>query len=293
MRVLFRLALAAGVLSFVGCGDDSGDDGAEMDAGPVADETPMPTPPPPPPAASDDDEPEPEPTPPEPSPPMMDDEDAGIEDEEPVEETPPPLPSDGNALSVCLDDDVCNGDDLLCFVHGNYRGYCADDCDVDDDCPEIDGIAGVCSRDNKCHIDCDVDGEPEGDCPSNMACVEVASAQIRTDFVCQYPEPKDRDSFERCDGLRGDSDCMEGLSCDVFVGLPLLSELAEPYCARTCTEASDCDDAGSDATPVCDLNSILVSDGLCALECEEDDQCPGDMECITIDLLQRRCGYPL
>jgi hypothetical protein len=44
---------------------------------------------------------------------------------------------------------------------------------------------------------------------------------------------------------------------------------------------------------VCEANNILEAGGLCALECEDDEHCPGDMACITIDLLQRRCGHRL
>jgi hypothetical protein len=39
-------------------------------------------------------------------------------------------------------------------------------------------------------------------------------------FVCQCPEPKDGAVYTMCDGLRGDSDCQDGLSCSVMVGLP-------------------------------------------------------------------------
>ena len=32
------------------------------------------------------------------------------------------LPDDGEALSVCMSTEDCNGDDLICAVFGTYRG---------------------------------------------------------------------------------------------------------------------------------------------------------------------------
>jgi hypothetical protein len=221
------------------------------------------------------------------------DEDAGTAmDEEPAQPAEVTLPTDGNALSVCATDEDCNGDDLLCVAYGFYRGYCADDCGEDADCPAIDGIEATC-RGGSCEIDCGVDGAPDGDCPANMECAQLSGGLLASTFVCQYPEPKDGAVYTMCDGLRGDSDCQEGLSCSVMVGLPLLSEAAAPYCSEGCTEDADCSDPGFGATPVCDRQSVLLAEGQCALDCDNDRQCPDDMLCIALDPLQKRCGYPL
>jgi hypothetical protein len=223
-----------------------------------------------------------------------DDDDAGMDatGEEPMPPADVALPSDGNALSVCANDGDCNGDDLVCVTYGFYRGYCADDCNEDDDCPAVDGIAASC-RDGSCEIDCGVDGAADGDCPENMECAEIRMGLLASTFVCQYPEPKNGAVYTMCDGLRGDSDCQDGLSCSVMVGLPLLSEAAAPYCSEGCMEAADCSDPGFGATPVCDRQSVLLAEGQCALDCDNDRQCPDDMLCITLDPLQKRCGYPL
>jgi hypothetical protein len=212
--------------------------------------------------------------------------DAG--DEEPDETVT--LPSDGEALSVCAASTDCTGDGLSCSIFGTQQGFCSAECDEDDDCDEIDGLESSCDNLGVCVVDCVGDGEGDGECPQHMECVPVQSLLTPT-YRCQYPEPKDHDIYEVCDGLRGDADCMEGLTCQVLAGLPLLSDVTLPYCAAGCTEAADCDDQGSDATPVCDQTSLFVLEGLCALECAEDDDCPGDMECFSMDLLENRCGY--
>lgn len=297
-RTLTCWLMLASVIPLLACGDDSSDDDLVLDAGPVSgDAADAATPPDTaiPAAVSDtDDASEPRGSEPESVAPQ--DDDAGV-DEEPAsaeEEPEPALPSDGEALSVCASDDDCTGSEsLACLLFGTYQGYCTEDCDDDDDCPEIEGLAGICTTDGRCAVDCEVDGEADGECPSNMECIEVTSVLLTSAFTCQYPEPKDGDEYALCNGLRGDADCKEGLSCDAFLGLPLLSELAQPYCAAECSEAGDCVDPGTGATPVCDVNNILEAGGLCALECEDDGHCPGDMECITIDLLQRRCGHRL
>ncbi len=203
------------------------------------------------------------------------------------------LPSDGEALSVCLETADCNGDDLVCTVFGTYRGYCADDCTEAADCAEIDGLEPACDNTGRCVLDCAGDDNwGGGECPENMECVAVVGSLLSENFFrCQYPEPKDHDIYETCDGLRGDADCKEGLMCSVLAGLPLLSDLTLPYCAATCTEAADCDDQGSDAMPVCDTTSLFIAEGLCALECADDKDCPGDMLCFSMDLLSNRCGY--
>ena len=202
------------------------------------------------------------------------------------------LPSDGNALSVCSSDDDCNGDDLLCAAFGNFRGYCAEDCKIDADCAKIDGITPACDATGRCVVDCVGAGKGDGACPNDMVCAEVMTSLFSTSlYRCQYPEPKNHVVFEPCDSLRADSDCEEGLTCSVFVGLPLLSDITLPYCAASCAEATDCNAQGSGATPVCDLSNPLSTKGLCALECTDDKQCPGDMLCRTLDLLRRRCGF--
>ena len=199
------------------------------------------------------------------------------------------LPTDGNALSLCTKDADCNGDDLVCVIFSTYRGYCADDCKQDSDCPALEGIAATCSS-NECVVDCAGSGNGDGACPTNMECVQ-ASSGLSSSYRCQYPEPKDKAVYEPCDGLRGNADCQEGLTCDVFIGLPLLSDLASPHCVEPCMDASDCSDPGSKATLVCDRDSVLVSEGQCALECANDKDCPGDMLCLAISPLQLRCGY--
>ncbi|MDH5673899.1 MAG: hypothetical protein OEZ06_17205 [Myxococcales bacterium] len=219
--------------------------------------------------------------------------DAAIADAGPATSVEVPvatLPSDGELASVCSRDDDCNGDDLVCVVYGTYRGYCSEDCASDDDCSALDGIDASCSG-GRCVIDCTGSGAGDGPCPSQMECAETASAPLSTRYRCQYPEPKDHAVYEPCDALRGNADCMEGLSCSVFVGLPLLSELALPYCSEGCSDAADCSDPGSGATVVCDRANPLASEGQCALACENDKQCPGDTLCVSVNVLQPRCGY--
>jgi hypothetical protein len=72
---------------------------------------------------------------------------------------------------------------------------------------------------------------------------------------------------------------------------PSLTDPRVAICAAECMEASDCDDLGSDATPVCDLAPLSPFESICALECAEDDECPDDMVCLDVDLVTNRCGY--
>ena len=217
--------------------------------------------------------------------------DAGFGGDAAVDDAPV-LPSDGKALSLCSSDDDCNGDDLLCVAFGNFRGYCAEDCKVDEDCATINGIAPACDATGRCVIDCVGAGKGDGDCPTDMVCAEIMTSLFTNSlYRCQYSEPKNRAAYEPCDSLRADSDCKKGLSCSVFVGVPLLSDITLPYCAASCAEATDCNAHGSGATPVCDLTIPLSTEGLCALECTDDKQCPGEMLCRNLDLLRRRCGF--
>jgi hypothetical protein len=216
-------------------------------------------------------------------------EDAGIEPD--PGETPAALPTDGNALSVCESSNDCNGDDLECAVFGTYTGYCAEDCATDDDCAEIDGIAPTCDSKGVCVIVCAGSGEGDGACPMNMTCAAIAPTVFDAPlYRCQYPEPKNRDLYETCDAKRRDADCKDGLTCQLFPGL---TDFRDSVCVSSCTEATDCDDLGSNATPVCDLSPFNLFERICALDCNEDEDCPGEMTCLAIDLLTSRCGHQL
>jgi len=218
-----------------------------------------------------------------------DDDDGGVEMD--ASEPLPDLPMDGNALSVCESTEDCNGDDLECAVFGNYRGYCAEDCATDDDCAEIDGIAPICDSSGVCVLVCAGSGEGDGECPENMTCAAIMPTLLDPVlYRCQYPQPKNLDIYEVCDAAKDNADCKGDLTCQIFPGL---TDLRDSVCSAGCTEASDCDDLGGDATPVCDLSALAPFDGICALDCQEDEECPADMICIAVDLLTNRCGHEL
>jgi hypothetical protein len=214
-------------------------------------------------------------------------EDAGVaSDAGDAGEPLPLLPMDGNALSVCASSDDCNGDDLLCAVFGSYQGYCAQDCGDDADCAAIDGITPSCDDDGVCVIDCAGDGGI-GECPNDMVCAAIMPTSFDDPYYrCQYPEPKNLGVYEVCDD---DAQCEGELTCEV----PGLLDLRATICSATCSEASDCDALGGSATPVCDPPPLSPFDGVCALDCAEDGDCPGDMTCIAVDLLTNRCGHEL
>ncbi len=214
------------------------------------------------------------------------DDDGGVVEED--ASTPDPvLPMDGDALSVCESTDDCNGDDLVCAVFGNAQGYCAEDCADDADCDAVDGVDAFCDNDDRCVIDCSEEGS-DGDCPTNMVCIESTTSVIADPiFRCQYPEPKNLDMYEVCDPDRGNADCKVELTCQVFPGL---TDLRDSSCVAGCMEADDCDDLDSEATAVCDLEP-LSDEGVCALECEQDEDCPSEMTCIETDLVTMRCGH--
>lgn len=221
---------------------------------------------------------------------MEPDEDGGV-DPDAGEDPGPVLPMDGNALSVCTSTDDCNGDDLVCAVFGTYRGYCAEDCGESADCAEIGGIEATCDNNDRCVLDCAGGGEGDGECPTNMICAEITANPILDPiYRCQYPEPKNLDTYEVCDPDRGNSECREHLTCTMFPGL---TDLRDSACVAGCTEASDCDDHGGAATPVCDPMPLSPLDGMCALECEEDTDCPDEMTCIDVDLISKRCGHEI
>lgn len=221
---------------------------------------------------------------------MEPDDDGGVIDEDASVDPGPVLPMDGNALSVCLSTDDCNGDDLVCAVFGSYRGYCAQDCSESADCAEIDGIEPTCDLNDRCVIDCAGAGEGDGACPENMACAAITTNPLNPIYRCQYPEEKNLDTYEVCDVDRGNADCREHLTCQMFPGL---TDLRDSVCVAGCEEAADCEDHGGTATPVCDLMPLSPLDGMCALECEEDDECPDEMTCIEVDLLTKRCGHEI
>jgi hypothetical protein len=203
----------------------------------------------------------------------------------------PMLPMDGNALSVCASTEDCNGDDLVCAVFGTFRGYCAEDCAESADCGEVGGVEATCDNNDRCVIDCVGGGEGDGECPENMICAAVTTNPILEPiFRCQYPEPKNLDTYAICDPDLGNSECREHLICQMFPGL---TDLRDSVCVAECTEPADCDDHGGTATPVCDVNPLSPLDGMCALECEEDAECPDEMTCIDVDLLSKRCGHEI
>ena len=206
-------------------------------------------------------------------------------------EPPVVLPMDGNALSVCASSDDCNGDDLRCALFGSYQGYCAEDCAADDDCEAIGGLAPTCDDDGVCVIDCAGGADAgvdagTGECPADMVCAEIMeSALDQPIYRCQYPEPKNLGIYEVCED---DAECAGELTCEV----PGLLDLRDTICSAACEEATECDDLGSGATPVCDLAPLSL-DGMCALDCQQDDECPSGMTCIEVDLLTSRCGHEL
>jgi hypothetical protein len=218
---------------------------------------------------------------------MEPDEDGGVEETVDAGDPPTELPNDGERLSVCTDNDDCTGDDLSCTQFGTNQGFCAQDCSEDDDCDAIDGIEAICDLQDRCVIDCGEQDGGAGECPDTMVCVETPGNPLDPTYRCQYPEVKNADLYEVCDVNRDDADCMEGLTCQLS---PSPTDPRDAFCAMGCEEASDCDDLGSDATPVCDTAPLDLFSGTCALECEEDDNCPGDLECLQVDLIMKRCG---
>jgi len=220
---------------------------------------------------------------------MDPDEDAAMDPMDPMD--PVALPSDGEQLAVCFDTDACNGDDLVCVQFDSYQGYCADDCSEDSDCPDIEGIEGTCDNNDRCVIDCVGDGEGDGECPASMECVLVTQAPLGDPpYRCQDPEAKSGDVYDRCDADRGDADCKEDLSCEIFPGP---TDARDSICAAGCMEDDDCDDLGSDATPVCDLAPLSPLEGICGLDCAEDDECPDGLTCLQVAPFSYRCGHEL
>jgi hypothetical protein len=217
---------------------------------------------------------------------MEPEEDGGVEADAGDEE--PNLPDDGNELSTCAKTADCNGDDLVCAVFGTFGGYCAQDCTEQTDCEAIGGIDQICDNNDRCVTDCSEEGS-DGDCPENMECAEITTSPISDPiFRCQYPEPKNNKIYEACDFDRGDADCKGDLICNMFPGL---TDPRVAICAAGCMEASECDDLGSDATPICDPAPLSPFDGICALECEADEDCPADMACADVDLVLKRCIF--
>lgn len=222
---------------------------------------------------------------------MEPDEDAGVDPDAGDDEPDVVLPMDGDALSVCASSYDCNGDDLVCAVFGNYRGYCAEDCAEPADCGDVGGIEATCDNTDRCVIDCVGGGEGDGECPDDMVCAAVTTNPILEPiYRCQYPEPKNLGTYEICDPDLGDSECRQHLICQVFPGL---TDLRDSVCVAGCMEPADCDDHGGSATPVCDPNPLSPLDGMCALECAEDTECPDEMTCIDVDLLSKRCGHSI
>lgn len=218
---------------------------------------------------------------------MEPDEDGGV-DVDGGDEPKPDLPDDGNELSTCDTTDDCNGDDLVCATFGTFQGYCAQDCTEAADCAAVSGIDQICDNNDRCVVDCSAEGS-DGDCPNDMECAEITTSPISDPiFRCQYPEPKDKAIYEACDFDRGDADCSGDLVCHMFPGL---TDPRVAICADGCMEASDCDDLGSDARPVCDPAPLSPFDGICALECEADEDCPADMACADVDLVLNRCIF--
>ena len=218
---------------------------------------------------------------------MDPDEDGGVEESDAAE--PDELPTDGDALSVCFETEDCNGDDLVCVQYDTYQGFCSADCQEDGDCDAIDGVEATCDGSDRCVLDCGGDeAEGDGECPEHMTCVELTTLPLADPtYRCQYPEAQNLDVYEVCNTSRGNADCKEGLTCEIFPGP---TDLRDSICAAGCMEDDDCDDLGSNATPLCEVAPLSPLDGICALECEEDDDCPNELTCIDVAPFMKRCG---
>ncbi len=106
-----------------------------------------------------------------------------------------PLP-DVSEWEPCSDDNCEAGSDCV-GVDGlrSFETYCAPQCEVADDCtppPDGDAVpvcaisAGGAPSPTHCALVCEVDGDPFGECPAGMFCIDVPG-QMTPVSICMWP----------------------------------------------------------------------------------------------------------
>jgi hypothetical protein len=208
------------------------------------------------------------------------------------------LPTDGNKLSACYNEEGCTGDNLSC-VHALGllgAGYCYDKCETSEDCQPLEGIESICSIESQCVFDCTGDGLGGGDCPANMVCRNIVPGLAVPIFRCEYPYGsggKITPAYGQCNTAHGSNDCEGDNACYVPISGIVTPPAGPGYCAPSCQSADECQvPAGATATATC---SLL---GRCQMNCsEEGATCPTGMECVDVDqaplITAKRCRYPL
>ncbi len=189
---------------------------------------------------------------------------------------------------TCLDelggvvpDTLCGAPDQhRCILYGDpiESTHCAaQHCMTACDCPAppATGDATVTcgnitfpDRDNDCYLSCSA-GET---CPDGMTC--------RNGAVC-VTEVTDVPMYGNCGNLA--SNCANGGVC--------ATEDGHAVCVSQCLFAGQCDaePAGAANEPECQNVVGPPSGEECHLPCNDDDDCPGAMACVSADL----CMWPL
>ena len=186
------------------------------------------------------------------------------------------VPPDG--FDRCVTDDGCESG-FLCY--GSSPGFCAQACDEDSDCRDIQGFDFSCSSgDEACRIDCADDRA----CPQGLTCVNRGGEQYR----CVLPPEEgtgDRELLEPCDRAHGDDDCVDGLVCHRSAD----SRIDGPgYCTLECSEE---DNSGPSCNGMRGSSvDIDCGEGACRIDCT-DEPCPLAMACEQIDD-RALCHYP-
>jgi hypothetical protein len=182
-----------------------------------------------------------------------------------------------DAFDACDTDADCSAG-LVCY--GSGFGYCAQPCQENSDCIDVDGVDFTCSpNDHACRVDCSEAGT-DGVCPQGLTCFAFGD-----EGRCLPPGAdgtSDRDLFEPCDLANGDDDCADGLFCYRSAD----SRVDGPgYCTRDCAGRG----------PVCgDMDEspavLECHESRCRFTCTEAP-CPDGMTCEEIGR-GGVCHYP-
>jgi len=186
------------------------------------------------------------------------------------------LPTNGDQLSVCEDDDDCD-DGFECYDEGPGQHFCTQICEDETDCMDLSGATYTCSEAGQCEVVCENLQDAES-CPDGLSCTMVSGpGPGGFQFRCKYSENAGQsgggEAWSAC--LLAD-DCNDGLQCfGAFGPVP-------GYCAQSCAESVDCSEQpeSGDVEPTCEPAGPPPGNNVCALDCSADPEaCPDDMIC--------------